>query len=118
MYVFSTPLWRNTDLHTLVTVFVICLHTQRRCTCSLPGYLTNAHPAAFVGEYINASWRRDLRFEVGFSYDFTPTNEATNEDTEHDNAKERDAMDAWRGSNGDGDDRVTRDSRCAARQEG
>jgi len=74
--------------------------------------------AASAGEYVNASWRRDFRVEVGFSYNLTPTNEATNEDTEHDNAKERDAVDAGRGSNGYGDDRVTRESRRAARQDG
>jgi outer membrane immunogenic protein len=36
-------------------------------------YLANVYPAAYAGEYVNASWRRDLnenRVEIGFSYKF------------------------------------------------
>jgi opacity protein-like surface antigen len=37
------------------------------------GYLANTYPAAYPGEHVNASWRRDLnenRVQVGFSYKF------------------------------------------------
>ncbi len=42
-------------------------------------YLANAYPGAYAGEYVNASWHRNLnenRVQAGFSYKFDPNQPA------------------------------------------